>query len=252
LKILGGTSSIKRRKPLVHRLILNDQTFLSPHMTSIINENSPYSSNLFSDLTCSTSSCLRNQTLVKTNDLLQLNTYSLESGYINYLNPIESPFPFFHLLSDTKDPLRTKFYHQTNELLPENLRILLTISSSINHSLINSIHSSYSNRNNIINYAYTKWNLKNHDYHFDESLYNYHRYILAPLLQYAKYTSNNRQIVLVEKYFNRYQSELPFTMGYVLAPSMSVFNETYVNANENEKIESMKMMNLFANLIHNG
>ena len=33
---------------------------------------------------------------------------------------------------------------------------------------------------------------------------------------------------------------------------MSVYNDTYLNANENDKIESMKIMNLFANLIHNG
>ncbi|CAF2775530.1 unnamed protein product [Rotaria sp. Silwood2] len=33
---------------------------------------------------------------------------------------------------------------------------------------------------------------------------------------------------------------------------MSVFNDTYLDADENERIESIKSMDLFANLIHNG
>jgi hypothetical protein len=250
--VLGGTGMITRRKSLVHRLILNDQTFLSPHMTSIINEISSNQKEIFSHLSCSTSFCLRNQTLIKTNDLLELNTYSKEYGSINYLNPLENPFPFMNFPIDQKNPLRMKFYHQTNTLLPDNLHILLTISSSINHSLAENLNSNNNRIENLINYAYTKWNLNTNEYHFDRYLYNYHQEILAPLLKYAKYVSNYRKIYILEKFSNKYQSELPFTFGYVLAPSMSVYNETYLNANEYEKIESMKMMNLFANLIHNG
>ncbi|CAF3600385.1 unnamed protein product [Adineta steineri] len=248
----GGTGTIKRRKSLVHRLILNDQTFLSPHMTSIINEISSYQNDILSHLSCSTFTCLRNQTLIKTNDLLELNTYSKDSGYINYLNPLENPFPFFNSPIDQKNPLRMKFYHQSNALLPENLHILLTISSTINHSSLKETNSNNVLIENLINYAYTKWNKKLNEYHFDKYLFNYHQQILAPLLKYAKYISNNENVHILERYTNKYQSELPFTFGYVLAPSMSVFNDTYLNASENEKIESMKIMDLFANLVHNG
>jgi hypothetical protein len=225
-------------------------------MTSIINDVSSYQKEIFSHLSCSKLSCLRNQSLIKTNDFLELNTYSKESQPRNYLTPLENPFPFFNFLSETKldqqNPLRMKFYHQTNTLLPENLQILLTISSSINHSLTHQTNFNNQQIENLLNYAYTKWNLKTNEYHFDKYSLNYHQQILAPLIKYAKYISTNRNIYLLEKYSNRYQSELPFTLGYVLAPSMSVFNETYLNANEYEKMESMKIMNLFANLIHNG
>jgi len=252
ISYLGGSGTIKRRKSLVHRLILNDQTFLSPHMTSTINEISSDQKDLFSHLICSTSSCLRNQSLIKTNNLLDINTYSKEFGFINYLSPLENPFPFLNTPLDHKNPLRIKFYYQTNTILPDNLQILLTISSSINHSLFNEINFNNNNIENLINYAYTKWNIKTNEYYFDKYLFNYHQQILAPLLKYAKYVSNNRNIHILEKYLNKYQSELPFTFGYVLAPSMSVYNDTYLNSNLNEKIESMKIMDLFANLIHNG
>ncbi|CAF0887647.1 unnamed protein product [Rotaria sordida] len=258
----GGTGTIKRRKSLVHRLILNDQTFLSPYMTSIVNEISSYQRDILSDLSCSTLLCLRNESLIKTKDLLELNTYSKNYGYINYIKPLEYPFPFFNSFLDTKidhiNSLRMKFYHQSNTLLPENLHILLTISSSINHSLFQeiNINNNNNNRNNIIedliNYAYTKWNIKTNEYYFDKYLFNYHQQILGPLLKYSKYVSNDRNIHILERYSNKYQSELPYTFGYVLAPSMSVFNDTYLNADENERIESMKSMDLFANLIHNG
>ena len=228
-------------------------------MTSTLKEISSYQNDILSRLSCSTSLCLRNQSLIKTNDLLELNTYSKEYGYINYVNPLENPFPFFNSPLDAKtdrtNPLRVKFYHQANTLLPENLQILLTISSSINHSLFKEINFNNNNNNiieNLINYAYTKWNVKTNEYHFDNYLFNYHQQILAPLLKYAKYVSNGRNTHILEQYLNKYQSELPFTFGYVLAPSMSVFNDTYLNASEHEKIESMKMMDLFANLIHKG
>ncbi|CAF1467322.1 unnamed protein product [Rotaria sp. Silwood1] len=255
----GGTGTIKRRKSLVHRLILNDQTFLSPHMTSIVNDISSYQKDILLHLSCSTLLCLRNQSLIKTKDLLELNTYSKTYGFINYVKPLEYPFPFFNSLLDTKidhtSPLRMKFYHQSNTLLPENLHILLTISSSINHSLFQEININNNNDNiieDLINYAYTKWNITTNEYYFDKYLFNYHQQILAPLLKYAKYVSNDRNIHILERYSNKYQSELPYTFGYVLAPSMSVFNDTYLNADENERIESMKSMDLFANLIHNG
>ena len=250
---LGGTGKIKGRKPLVHRLILNDQTFLSSEMTSIITEVSTYQKDILSSLSCSTLNCLRNHSIIKTEDLLRLNSYAKELGRRNYLTPLENPFPFFHSHSeskiDEKNPLRMKFYHQTHALLPENLQILLTISSSINHSLT---HDQTDLKTNLINYAYTKWNVKTNEYYFDQSSFNYHQQILAPLIKYAQYVSQHRKVFLLEKFSNRYLSELPLTLGYVLAPSMSIFNETYLNASESEKIESMKIMNLFANLIHNG
>jgi len=228
-------------------------------MTSIVNEISSYQKDILSHLSCSTTLCLRNQSVIKTNNLLELNTYSKDDGYRNYLNPLENPFPFFNSLLDTKtdqkNPLRMKFYQQSNTLLPENLHILLTISSTINHSLYQETNFN-NNKNilidNLINYAYTKWNKNTHEYHFDKYLFNYHQQILAPLLKYAKYVSNDRNIHMLERYSNKYQSELPFTFGYVLAPSMSVFNDTYLNATENDRIQSMKTMDLFANLVHNG
>jgi hypothetical protein len=110
--------------------------------------------------------------------------------------------------------------------------------------------------NNIIeylfNYAYTTWNKTSNQFDFDKQSLIYHQQIIAPLLEYAKYISSEKKIHILERYSNKYQSELPFTFGYVLAPSMSVYNETYLNADENERIESMNMMDLFANLMHNG
>ena len=217
-------------------------------MTSIINEIASYQRELLSQFSCSTPNCLRNQSLIKTEDFLQLNTYVDDASGRNYLTPLENPFPFFHSHSEEKNPLRTKFFYQTQTLLPENLQILLTISSSINHSLVHSTDL----KTSLINYAYTKWNMKTNDFYFDQSSFNYHQQIFAPLIKYAQYVANHRKIFLLENYANRYQSELPLTFGYVLAPSMSVFNETYLNASESEKKESLKMMNLFANLIHNG
>ncbi|CAF4453703.1 unnamed protein product, partial [Adineta steineri] len=123
-----------------------------------------------------------------------------------------------------------KFYHQSNALLPENLHVLLTISSTINHSSLKETNSNNVLIENLINYAYTKWNKKLNEYHFDKYLFNYHQQILAPLLKYAKYISNNENVHILERYTNKYQSELPFTFGYVLEPSMSVFNDTYLNA----------------------
>ena len=122
---LGGTGTVKRRKSLVHRLILNDQTFLSPYMTSTLQEISSYQSNILSYLSCSTPYCLRNQSLITTDNLLQLNTYSNEHGDINYICPLENPFPFIN-----DDSLRVKFFQQASILLPQNLSILLTTSPS--------------------------------------------------------------------------------------------------------------------------
>lgn len=222
-------------------------------MTSILPDISTYQKEILSSLSCSTLNCLRNQSVIKTDDLLRLNSYANELGRRNYLTPLENPFPFFHSHSesniDEKNPLRMKFYHQTHALLPENLQILLTISSSINHSLT---HDQTDLKTNLINYAYTKWNGKNNEYYFDQSSFDYHQQILAPLIKYAQYVSQHRKVFLLENFVNRYQSELPLTFGYVLAPSMSIFNQTYLNASEFEKKESMKIMNLFANLIHNG
>jgi hypothetical protein len=253
---IGGTGTIKRRKSLVHRLILNDQTFLSPHMTSIINEISSNQKEILSHLSCTTSPCLRNQTLINTKHLLELNTYSKANGHINYLRPLENPFPFFSPLQDTKtdqkNPLRMKFYQEANALLPENLNILLTVSSTVVHSPSQQKQLNHILIDNVLNYAYTKWNRKTNAYQFDKALLQYHEQILAPLLKYAKYASNNRNVHILERYSTKYQSELPLTFGYVLAPSMSVYNETYLSANENERRESLKMMDLFAKLLHNG
>ena len=225
-------------------------------MTSTVNEISSYQKDILSHLSCTTSQCLRNQTQISTNQFLDLNTYSQDRGYINYLCPLENPFPFFNTQfetnSDQKNPLRMKFYHQANALLPESMHILLTTSLIANHSLTKQVDVNNILIDSLLNYAYTKWNRQTHEYRFDETLLNYHQQILAPLLKYAKYASNNRNIHILERYANRYQSELPLTFGYVLAPSMSVYNDTYLNANENDRIESMKIMDLFAKLLHNG
>ncbi|CAF1076045.1 unnamed protein product [Adineta steineri] len=330
----GGTGTIKRRKSLVHRLILNEQTFLSPHMTSTLQEISSYQSNFLSYLSCSTLQCLRNQTLITTDDFLQKTTYSNENGYFNYMCPLENPFPFYHssilnndyinplrlrffqqahtllpenlriltlqclrnqtlittddflqkttyskengyfnymcplenpfpfyhssiLNNDYINPLRLRFFQQAHTLLPENLRILLTTSSSITRSTL-SVPFDIKNLNMnktieyLFNYAYTIWNKTTNKFHFDKQLLSYQQQIIAPLLEYAKYISNERKIHILERHSNKYQSELPFTFGYVLAPSMSVYNDTYLTADENDRNESMSMMDLFANLIHNG
>jgi hypothetical protein len=252
---LGGTGTVKRRKSLVHRLILNEQTFLSPQMTSTLQEIASYQKNILSYLSCSTPDCLRNQSLITTNDFLQLNTYSNENGSRNYICPLENPFPFYHsslINDDHSNILRFKFFQQPQIFLPENLHILLTTSSLITRSII----PLQIDKNNIVeylfNYAYTKWNKTSNQFDFDHQSLTYHQQIIAPLLEYAKYISNERQIHALERHSKKYQSELPFTFGYVLAPSMSVYNDTYLNANENDRIESMYMMDLFANLIHNG
>jgi len=221
-------------------------------MTSTLQEISSYQSNILSYLSCSTPYCLRNQSIITTDDFLQLYTYSDKNGHVNYICPLENPFPFYH-----SNILRLNFFQQAHIFLPENLRILLTTSSSIiRSSLPFSIDIKTSHINNIIeylfNYAYTKWNKTSNQFVFDQQSLNYHQQIIAPLLEYAKYISNERLIHALERHSNKYQSELPFTFGYVLAPSMSVFNETYLNADENDRIESMNIMNLFANLIHNG
>ena len=258
--ILGGTGAIKRRKSLVHRLILNDQTFLTPYTTATLEEISSHQSNILSHLPCSSLHCLRDRNLITTTDFLDLTTYSTDNKHINYICPLENPFPFFHssfINHDHSNHLRLKFFQQAHTLLPEKLHILLTTSSSlIQTKLPSKIDMTNSTMNNIIDYllhyAYTKWNKTSNQFYFDEQLLIYHQQIVAPLLQYAKYISNDRQIHILEKNSNKYNSELPFTFGYVLAPSMSVYNDTYLTADENDKIESMLTMDLFANLIHNG
>ena len=229
-------------------------------MTSTLEEISLHQSTILSYLSCSTSHCLRNQSLITTNDLLQLNTYSNENGHINYIRPLENPFPFYHssmINHDHSNPLRSKFFQQTSTLLPENLHILITTSSSIIRSILPiQLDIKNLNMNYIIeylfNYAYTKWNSKSSQFHFDKQTFNYHQQLIAPLLEYAKYISTEQKIHALERHSKKYNSELPFTFGYVLAPSMSVYNDTYLNADENDRIESMHMMDLFANMMHNG
>lgn len=251
--LLGGIGTIKRRKSLVHRLILNDQTFLSPFTTSTYEELSSSHSEILSSLVCSTSSCLRNQSLISTNDLLQLNLYSsLHKHHSCLICPLESPFPFYH-----SKMLRMNFYQQSQVFLPENLHILLTTSATIRRlSVPLSIDPTHRHISSIMdylfNYAYTKWNRTSNQFDFDQHTFNYHQQIIAPLLDYAKYISNHRSIHILERLSNKYPSELPLTFGYVLAPSLSVFNETYLNADETDRRESMEMMDLFSNLIHNG
>lgn len=179
---------------------------------------------------------------------------------MNYICPLENPFPFYPMSLMSNDPinsLRLKFFDQADSLLPENLQILITTTSSIIRSKI-PLHIDMKNSimNNIVeylfNYAYIKWNKTSNQYDFDEAALSYHQQIIAPLLQYAKYISNERKVYALERTSNKYDSELPFTFGYVLAPSVSVYNDTYLNADENDRIESMMIMDLFANLIHNG
>ena len=245
----------KRRRSFVHRLILNDQTFLSPQMTSNFEEFSSYQSLILSKLPCSKPQCLRNQTLIRTNDFLQLNTYSMDANNLrNYICPLENPFPF---TNDYSNFLRTKFSYQSQIYLPDHLPILLTTSSNLHRrKKFSSFEWKHLPTNNILeylfNYAYTKWNHTTNQFEFDQQTLIYHQEYLAPLLAYAKYVSNQRKIYIFERSSNKYRSELPLTFGYVLAPSMSVFNESFINANENDRNESLILMNLFANLINNG
>lgn len=226
-------------------------------MTTMINEVISKHEDFISKLSCSTLTCLRNQTRLSTDELIRLNTYSNEDPHLNYLSPLEYPFPFlqnFEMKNNSFNPLRSKFFRQSVNLLPEQMPILLTISSSTNHHLVKDENFRTDNDfiNYLINYAYTKWNSKTREYYFDRYLFNYHKQILAPVLKYAYFLPRARDVHLVERHSNRFVSELPFTFGYVLAPSLSVFNETYKNASEEERIESMKTMDLFANLIHTG
>lgn len=153
--------------------------------------------------------------------------------------------------------LRMNFYQQSQLFLPENLHILLTTSSATQRASvplpIDPTHRHISSiMDYLFNYAYTKWNRTSNQFDFDQQTFNYHQQIIAPLLEYAKYISNHRSIHILERLSNKYSSELPLTFGYVLAPSLSVFNETYLNADEIDRRESMEMMDLFSNLIHNG
>ena len=250
--LLGGTRTVKQRKPLVHRLILNEHTFLSPQMTSTLQEISPYQSKILSSFSCSSSSCLRNRSLINTEDFLRLDSYSHDNRHRNYICPLEKPFPFYHSHS-----LRTDFFQQAHIFLPQNLHILLTTSSSIIRSSFSlPIEAKHPHLNNILeylfNYAYTKWNRTSNQFDFDQQALDYHQQIIAPLLEYAKYIFNERSIHIVERHSKKYQSELPLTFGYVLAPSLSVFNQTFLEADEDDRRESRSMMDLFANLIHNG
>ena len=225
-------------------------------MTSVISDTSTHQKEPFAHLSCSTPACLRNQSLTTTRQLLKIATGIKESRSHAYLKPLESPFPFLNALepkNSTSNPLRTKFYQQPSALLPENLPILLTLSPAPSSSLA---RDPIADSNRVVeyltNFAYTKWNGNTNQYHFDRDLFHYHRTVLAPLLKYAKHVSNDRQVHLLERSSSKYHSELPYTLGYVLAPSMSVFNDTYLTADEQDRRESMKIMDLFANLLHNG
>ena len=228
-------------------------------MTSMVNEVSSIHKDFFAHLPCSTSACLRNQTRVETKDFLEWNSYAKDPHYHNHLTPLEQPFPFFSQVDLNRNhsisQLRMKFFHQSQHLLPDPLPILLTISSSTHHPLVHDQQETY-HRNALIeqllHYAYTRWDSQTKKYHFDRSLLHYHQQILAPLLKYAQHLPHHRHVHLIERIDNRFHSELPLTFGYVLAPSMSVFNQTYLNATEEDRRESMQMMDLFANLIHQG
>ena len=258
--VSGGTSVKKRRKSLVHRLILNDRTFLSPYATSTMQEILSQQSAILAHLPCSASHCLRNQSIVSTDDLLRLRTYSLDGRFVNAIRPLEDPFPFDHapaIKESTFNPLRSKFFQHTDRILPENLRVLLTMSSSMSRFTAPAAFDLKGLQRNyiidyLINYAYSIWNSHSNQYEFDQSSFGYHQQILAPLLDYAKYIATERTIHVLERSARKYESELPYTFGYVLAPSMSVYNHTYAEADDRDRAESEHMMNLFANLIHNG
>jgi hypothetical protein len=223
-------------------------------MTSTLQEILAEQTRLLSSLTCSTLSCLRNRTRTTTDNLLQL---TIDANMEYSLRPLEDPFPFDQISSvkdDSFNPLRYKFFQHTDRLLPEHLHILLTTTAlSISSSIIS---SSLTNRNQfvdyLIDYAYTQWNSTINQFEFDRLAFDYHQDILAPILQYAKYVSNERMIHILERTSSKYQSELPLTFGYVLAPSMSVYNETYLEANDIDREESLLMMDIFANILHHG
>ena len=229
--LLGGRGTRKRRESLVHRLILNEQTFLSPSMTTNLQE---------------IHSCPRNRSaLAALPELLRLSLTDPS------LRPLEDPFPFDQSASNS---LRNRFYHQPSRLLPEHLAILLTTSNPDRSS--SSFNPNASPRNHLIehliHYAYTRWNSTSNQFEFDSSLLHYHQQIIAPLLDYAKAISTHRSVHIVERATKKYRSELPLTLGYVLAPSLSVFNETYLHADQIDRDESLLLMDLFANLIHQG
>ncbi|CAF0741440.1 unnamed protein product [Didymodactylos carnosus] len=271
----GGTGTTKRRKPLVRRMILNDGTFLSPFMTSSINPSNPtihdptlYTSNFFDALNCSHNlsardihSCLTNKTQLSTSTILSINTYV--NKYYNYLNPLEEPFPFF-----SNEHLRHRFFHQTNSLLPEKFDVLITmlspssssseISSSESiqfHEFIKDMYTiSKHTINYLIKYAYSIWNDKENKFEFNFKNLSYHQTIVAPLLQYIEKISKNTHTIewQIKSNNSSYESELLYTFGYMLAPSMSIYNDSYLYANKNDRIKSLQIMDLFANLIHNG
>jgi hypothetical protein len=258
---LGGSSLKKRRKSLVHRLILNDQTFLSPYMTGTLQEMLPEQSRLLGQLSCSSAVCLRNHTTISTDDLLGLcidRSDPFRTGHA--IRPLEDPFPFEsnpNPRDDDYSSLRTRFFQQPYRVLPENLQILLTTSSSIYRTVMPlPLNGKNAHRNQIIeyllNYAYSHWNNQTNQFEFAELSLSYHQQIIAPLLDYAKYIADERAIHLIERTSSKFDSELPFTFGYVLAPSMSVYNETFLHATEIDRREAMLMMDLFANLIHRG
>jgi hypothetical protein len=92
--ISGGTGVKKRRKSLVHRLILNDQTFLCTSMTSTLQEIISDQPRLLASLSCSSPSCLRNRTLISTADLLQLHLHDADDERLrSSIRPLEDPFP---------------------------------------------------------------------------------------------------------------------------------------------------------------
>lgn len=228
----------KRRKSLVHRLILNEQTFLSPSMTT----------NLQEIHSCSTALCSRDRHTFNLDELLRLSLTDPS------LRPLEDPFPFDQSSSNS---LRNRFYQQSSRLLPEQLTVLLLTSPSHrSFSSSSSFNPKSSPRNHLIehliHYAYTRWNSTSNQFEFDSHLLQYHQQIIAPLFDYAKAISPYRTVHIVERSTKKYVSELPLTFGYVLAPSMSVFNETYLHADQIDRDESLLLMDLFANLIHQG
>ncbi|CAF0746454.1 unnamed protein product [Didymodactylos carnosus] len=258
----GGTGTTKRRKPLVRRLILNDATFLSPLMTSSIDpftttirDPTHYTSNFFNTLNCTHNlssrdiySCLTNKTRLSTSTLLSINTYV--NKYYNYLNPLEEPFPFF-----SNGHLRHRFFQQTNTLLPEKFDVLITmfssslsqISSSDSTQLQTFIENMYTVSKHtihyLIKYAYSIWNDKLKKFEFNFNKFSYHQTIVAPLLQYIEKLSKNTHTIEWQIKSNslNYESELPYTFGYMLAPSMSVYNNSYLYANENDRIKNSKI-----------
>lgn len=233
---LGGTK--KRRKSLVHRLIVGDKTFLAPSETLNKEEMKYEGSKLFSKMFCSSSSCLKNESLMSVDDLLEASK-DIRFG------PLEEPFPFDQ--SNSKS-LRRKFFDETDRILPENLSVLL-IGSSTN---VETEQFSTSDRKSLLELVYTKWNLSSNQFQFDPQSLNYHKNILGPLFEYGKSVSAVRSVHLVENLSNKFHCELPFTFGFVLAPSMSVFNQTFFDADENDRRQSLKFLDLLSNFIQTG